>query len=327
VPVLRAALAGEGIAAEARGMATSSFWQVFAPYAPVEILVKPADRERAVKVLRHLLLGEPAPEREAHDEAEPEAVAAAPLPAAPSTVRRAIVLGACAAVAAAALGLLHLRPSRDAAAASAPRSKLELVRVDDTIDPFAAVPDESIPLESGIALYREHAPIGSGGTRSTTYARVVLREGESKADAAARLRSWLATVPLPQGTRFGLAEVSEWDEETRRATLVGLRTYLLTGDPVLRTEDVTDAVVMREPSAEAGVSVLVTLSDAGAQRFEDVTREWTRRRLAILVDDEIHSAPVIQTVIRGGQLTITMGLGDPEQLLKNALRLQNGLRP
>jgi SecY len=322
VPVLRAALAAEGIATETRGMAYCSFWQIFAPYAPTELLVKRADAERATQTLRLLLLGEEDP--------EPDAPRAPrwQVPTEPWTpARRTAILGGCA-VAALALTAFGALPAHDSGGDAVPRADLEVVRVDDTVDPFAALPDDAAPAGLGLSIMSENAPVGPGRNTVAHFARVVLQSGETTQAAFARVKPWLSTLRLRPGARFGFEELDEYDDDTRKATPVGIRTFVLAGAPVLRTDDVTDAAVAMDSNGDEGPPsyyVAVTLSSDAAKRFEAATREWTERRLAILIDGEINSAPVVKTAIGGGHISITMGQGDPAQQLKKAKQLARGL--
>jgi preprotein translocase subunit SecY len=321
VPALRAALAADGIASETQGMAFSSLWQVFAPYAPARLLVRAADRDRAMQTLGHLLVGEKAPAR-----GEPTPGKPPDLNPPWSRARQTGVLAGCVVAAGLAWGIASLPRPHDEIVAE-PRPKLEIVRVDDSIDPFAIIPDQSVPAEDGIEIRYENVPLGRGVSERSHFARVAMRDGEPKERARVRLQSWLSTVSLPAGARFGVEDVVERDEDARKSTVAGLRTFVLRDDPVLRTDDVTDAnVAVSTQDGEPDVAVSVTFSPEGARRFEDVTREWTNRRLAIVIDDEIVSAPVIKTVIRGGRVTITMGAGDFDVKLAEAKRLERGLR-
>jgi len=67
-------------------------------------------------------------------------------------------------------------------------------------------------------------------------------------------------------------------------------------------------------------------SQPRADRFEEVTGANVQRRFAIILDDEIDSAPVIRTKIGGGRASITLGAGDPEQQLQQARQLELVLR-
>jgi hypothetical protein len=322
VPVLRAALAADGIATRVSGMAVLSFWQAFVPYAPAQILVKEDDRERATSALRRLLVGgEPSVPREAPAASTPVIA----VPAAPwSLGRRTIALGACFVAAGAVLFLARLPQAPTGGPVA--RAELEIVRVDDTVDPFAAFDDASLPAGQGIGIYAETAPLGPGKTVTTHFARIVFRPGETPGAAIARVKPWLSTVALPRDVRFGFEPVDEVDADTQKVTHVGVRTFVLSGPTVLRTADVTAASAMVHPDALDEMYVAVTLSPEAGQRFEELTRAWTKRRLAILVDGVISSAPVVQTAITGGHVSITVPSGDDvEQRIETVKRLARGL--
>jgi preprotein translocase subunit SecD len=71
--------------------------------------------------------------------------------------------------------------------------------------------------------------------------------------------------------------------------------------------------------------VRVALGEAGAERFRAFTAAHVKRRLAIVVDGRVESAPVIQTEIPGGVVSITMGAGAPEEQQAQARRLADRL--
>jgi preprotein translocase subunit SecY len=322
VPALRAALAADGISSETRGMAFLSLWQVFAPYAPAQLLVPREDVDRAVRTLHHLLLGEEAPDnadRAPTTVPEPKGLW--------SPSRRTGVLGACAAIAGLTWAMTSVLP-HEVARTAGPRPKLEILKVDDTIDPFTDTSEDSIPEGTGIGIYLERVPAGSGRYAQVHFARIVPRPGEAKTAAAARLRSWLSTIALPPGARFGLEDVLDYDEDTRKATLVELRTFVLAGEPVLRTEDVVDATVVDSPTVDGDpdVAVSVVFSPGAARRFEDFTRQWTMHRAAIVIDDEIKSAPIIKSAISGGRIMLSPGQGDLAKKKAEAKRLARGLK-
>jgi SecD/SecF fusion protein len=68
-----------------------------------------------------------------------------------------------------------------------------------------------------------------------------------------------------------------------------------------------------------------TLDGKGAERFADITRENVHQRLAIVLDGELRSAPVIQTPIETGSGQIT-GQFDPQEAQELANTLENPLR-
>ena len=68
-----------------------------------------------------------------------------------------------------------------------------------------------------------------------------------------------------------------------------------------------------------------TLDDKGAARFAEITRENVHQRLAIILDKELYSAPVIQTPIETGSGQIT-GQFDNKEAFELANVLENPLR-
>jgi hypothetical protein len=319
VAAIRATLGAEGIDARARGMGVATMLQAFAPYAPVEVQVRAADAEHAEARLRHLLLGAPEPPpRSASDTPRDIAPRAALSPR-----MRSVALGALAGVAAVLAGVAYLRPSEDTGGPIA-RAKLEIDLVDDEIDPFPS--DEGLP--EGVAIYRESVSLGPGRSAPHPFARIVPRSDESIPQAIARVRPWLAALPLPPGERFALQDVSEHDEETGKETLVGARTFVLRAPPIVTEDDLDDAeATMASSGPYPEPYVAVVFKPAAAERFRVATRDNVQRRIAIVVDGRVDSVPVVKSEIGGGHASITLGAApDLEQQLRDAKRLARSLR-
>ena len=85
---------------------------------------------------------------------------------------------------------------------------------------------------------------------------------------------------------------------------------------------VKNAMVMRGNLGEPQINF--ELTDDGAKKFGDVTRENVGHRLAIVLDGELYSAPNIQSPIETGNGQIT-GSYTPEQAMELANVLQNPL--
>lgn len=330
VPILLAALANKGIDAKTRGMHLLSLFQTFAPYAPADILVHESEAPRASATLRHLLLGEPLP---ADDGATGDGAFAAPPISEPAPVMKpAHRTGGLAAALAAALAIFVIvrLPIGDPVAGPARRAKLEVVRVDDSIDPFSAILASDLPRD--VQLRSENAPTGSGSSRLgrateiTSYARVLMAPGESLEQAIRRADPWVQRIELPAGRRIAWQADEELDDETGTSRVIGARTFILTGEPIITNVDIVDATPsVSQQSGMPDIYVAVTMTQEAGERFGDATREWTNRRLAIMLDGRITSAPIVKTEIRGGRMSITMGAGDPERQLAQAKELANGL--
>lgn len=80
--------------------------------------------------------------------------------------------------------------------------------------------------------------------------------------------------------------------------------YMVRKKPELTGETIERAYVSRDPYTTEP-KVLFNLNPEGAQKFARVTRENVERQLAIVLDGELYSAPVIQTPITDGRGSIS----------------------
>ena len=215
--------------------------------------------------------------------------------------------------------------------ATAPRVTLEIVAVDDAFDPFVRSPLAQDPSD-GVDLEMERVPVGRDALGAIEQIRHVasvgLAPGESKAQATARLYRALQAVPLPPGDRFGF-EPFEGPGADGESRWVGVRAFVLSGAPIITSRDVAGAAVAG-PSALEGpqVAVVVELTKDAAQRLEDFTARWVERRIAILLDGEIESAPVVLRAISGGHVHVATYRGPvTDERRARAKTLVDGLRP
>jgi preprotein translocase subunit SecD len=80
--------------------------------------------------------------------------------------------------------------------------------------------------------------------------------------------------------------------------------YVVESHPLMTGEYIEDARV-RPAQQLQGASVELVLNSAGARLFEQITAANVKRRLAIVLDNRVYSAPVIQERIGGGRASIT----------------------
>jgi len=86
--------------------------------------------------------------------------------------------------------------------------------------------------------------------------------------------------------------------------IVTLRPFLLKKDALLTGDLLTEAMVSIDNRfMEPYVSI--TFDRVGARIFEDITAKNIQKRLAIILDDNVHSAPSIRERISGGSAQIT----------------------
>lgn len=101
--------------------------------------------------------------------------------------------------------------------------------------------------------------------------------------------------------------------------------YVLESRTLMTGEYISDARV--RPSTQLqGPYVELILNPSGARLFEQITGENVRRRLAIVLDNRVYSAPVIQERIGGGRASIT-GSFDIKEARDLAIILRAGALP
>lgn len=108
-------------------------------------------------------------------------------------------------------------------------------------------------------------------------------------------------VPADREIVFGRENIAGGQKQRFRSYVVKAATEI-TGD------DVLDAMVTQDQNGfehRPGVSLKFTA--LGGKRFEEVTGANVRKRMAIILDDLVESAPVINQKIGGGNAIITMG--------------------
>jgi len=97
------------------------------------------------------------------------------------------------------------------------------------------------------------------------------------------------------------------------------RMWLLKTPPVLDGSMITNATVGFTQKTNQP-AIFFTLNSQGAQIFGDVTGKNVGKKLAIVVDNKVYSAPTIQERIGGGSGQITVGSTDEAHILAIALR-------
>jgi preprotein translocase subunit SecD len=103
------------------------------------------------------------------------------------------------------------------------------------------------------------------------------------------------------------------------------RTYYLFRAVELAGSSVANAYVYWNSTTNRP-EVLVEFDRFGANRFEEMTGKNVGKKMAIILDDKVSSAPTIQDRIGGGRSSITMGGGNAQQVQTEAQDLVNVLR-
>jgi preprotein translocase subunit SecD len=210
-------------------------------------------------------------------------------------------------------------------------ARLEFKMLDDSNDFIGqatrGVKEEDLP--KGVTINNvENAPVGPGQTKPTHYAHIAKQPDETMKEARARLAEWLATFNVPDDHEIGYEITRDTDPDTLRSTETGWRTYYLFSKADVTGDMLRDAQAVPDQSGRGlgGWYVALTFTEAGGERFEEVTGANVKRRFAIILDGKVESAPVIQTRIAGGHASITLGASDNESQLEEARKLELVLR-
>ncbi len=94
------------------------------------------------------------------------------------------------------------------------------------------------------------------------------------------------------------------DDSTQEALSVD-KTVLL-DQSALKSAELVTGIDANRPEIE------IIFTDAGTKRFAQVTRENVGRRLAIVIDGKLCSAPAIRTEIPGGKARISGNFSEAE---------------
>lgn len=213
-------------------------------------------------------------------------------------------------------------------------ARLEFKLLDDSTDYFGPMSqDTAVTPPDGISFNAESVSVGEDADgeairKTTTYASIELNEGETSKDCLTRFKAWTDTLELPPDRELGYQLTYNTDPDTGAESESGWRTYLLKTRAEVTGDQIRDAQATPDQgqSSMGGWYVSLTFTDAGGAVFERITGENVKRRFAIILDERVESAPVIQARIAGGRASITMGSGDPQTQLADSRKLELVLR-
>lgn len=94
--------------------------------------------------------------------------------------------------------------------------------------------------------------------------------------------------------------------------------------PLLDRSALESAAFQRNPVTSAP-EIRITFTERGAKRFAEVTRDSVGKRLAIVIDGEVYSAPKIMTEIPGGKVVIS-GSFTEQDAIQLAARLSEAAK-
>ena len=128
------------------------------------------------------------------------------------------------------------------------------------------------------------------------------------------LISIVNSVPEEDEVLFERVETPDTDNVLRRPYLVK-KEILMTGDNI-------DQASMQIDSRFNEYYVAMSFDKAGAKLFEEITGKNVNRRMAIILDGNVYSAPNIQEKISGGRASITGSFSSQEaKMLADVLEI------
>lgn len=108
---------------------------------------------------------------------------------------------------------------------------------------------------------------------------------------------------LPRDARFAW-EVKPVDETGQYFRLIALRAAGRRG-PALEGDAITDARAEESGYYNGNGEVILKMNASGARRWEEITMRNIGKNIAIVLDGEVYSYPMVQSAITGGICTIT----------------------
>jgi len=195
-------------------------------------------------------------------------------------------------------------------------AKLEFEIVDDE----ASVLDGLTDLPKGVTRHSEFASAGVSKPQvSSSYllargkdARKTLLDYVDKLKAEHR-------IPEDHELLIGDAERAS-DEDVQLKTEPAFRTYYLFARAEVTGQAIEDAFVANDSQQGGKPYVAINFNSEGADLFKELTGRNVKRRMAIVLDDVVASAPVIQTEIGGGHCQVTLGGFRPYNEILNEAR-------
>ncbi|MFO0685573.1 MAG: protein translocase subunit SecD [Sandaracinus sp.] len=179
-------------------------------------------------------------------------------------------------------------------------ARLEFKIVDDLED-FASGLDD---LPEGISRVTENVQAGEDHPNVQTH--YLVAEGD---DARQTLTEYVhqlqAAGRIPDDHQLAVGPIDSEDDDGAPREL--WRTYYLYDRAEVTGDSIDDASVQNDEDGRPNVGI--AFNSAGARAFERLTGANVHRRMAIVLDDRVETAPNIQTRIGGGHARITLGGG------------------
>lgn len=145
------------------------------------------------------------------------------------------------------------------------------------------------------------------------------KKGERFSDYVKEVNEFLKN-DLPKAHEISFSKTMNNKNE-----IINLEPYILESVTSLTGDELQEAFVTIDRENNRP-EVAINFKPSGAKIFEEVTGNNIGRRLAIVLDGNVYSAPVLQSRIAGGSARITLGVGDYNTVMTEARDLALVLR-
>ena len=116
---------------------------------------------------------------------------------------------------------------------------------------------------------------------------------------------------LPYGIEIKFAAKPQIYKDNTGKEIKAYNFYGLKKEPELTGEHITNAVATFDPTTNRPI-VNMSMDDEGSEKWAQITGANVKKRIAIVLDDQVYSAPVVNQKIIGGNSQIT-GMADAEE--------------
>jgi preprotein translocase subunit SecD len=170
-----------------------------------------------------------------------------------------------------------------------------------------------------LEAFKKANPERSKGIEVTKEDGKTQLKSAKKSELVGFMRYLRTKKKIPQDHAIGYWEV-EKTGPTGAVEQVYYKTEYLFGEVKVSGDHLTRAQVFYQQSGEPYVSL--EFNNQGAKLFEEVTTDHVKEYMAVMLDDDINSAPQIKEAISGGRAQITLGGSrSPQELLQEAQSL------
>jgi len=179
------------------------------------------------------------------------------------------------------------------------------------------------------AVLTPNVVAGRGGGFDLSKGAVV---GTARLSDTAQVNAYLAMptviAALPPDLKLAWAAKPEFRDLQEGGSVALLNLYALKvprgGEPKLDGGSIINA--SQDFDLKGDVEVIMQMDAEGAQTWKVMTGDNVGKAVAIVLDDLVYSAPIVQSEIAGGRSSISLGTGDLNRQIQEADDLSNILK-